>query len=360
MCGEKFDGAILRELRRRFVVMDAVGASERMIDIGINLDRDIWILRHAAQDFRLRFRADEAIFGRHMHEQGATNIRNFVQHIFKPNAVIADTTIDISACHQQIGELAAQTIADSADRAIADFMFARCGHCCQQVGDALLDIERTIEREGSLHRGLGLVSQFDAGFQAPEEIGANGQITLLGEVVADTAHRGIDAKNLLTNDNRRRTGMLRTGTIGVENLTVEGRDGKHVGHRRLSWLREQHTIEESGAVDKWLVKGDTGRRGVRRAETRESTMKFTMNVECSPEEARAFFGLPDVQPMQERLMADLEQQLRANVRAMDPESIARTWFPAGLQNFEQMQKLFWGQMQQGLGSFGGTTRDDKS
>lgn len=128
----------------------------------------------------------------------------------------------------------------------------------------------------------------------------------------------------------------------------------------LGWLREQRTIEESGAVDKWLVKGDTGRRGVTSREAQEPTMKFTMNVECSPEEARAFFGLPDVQPMQERLMADLEQQLRANVRAMDPETIARTWFPAGLQNFEQMQKLFWGQMQQGLGGFGGATRGDKS
>lgn len=80
-------------------------------------------------------------------------------------------------------------------------------------------------------------------------------------------------------------------------------------------------------------------------------MKFTMNVECSPEEARSFFGLPDVQPMQERLMAEMEQQLLANVRAMDPAEIARTWFPAGLQNFEQMQKLFWGQMQQSMAGF---------
>ena len=81
-------------------------------------------------------------------------------------------------------------------------------------------------------------------------------------------------------------------------------------------------------------------------------MKFTMNVECTPEEARAFFGLPDVQPMQERMMRELEQQLLHNVRAMDPETIARTWCPAGLQNFEQMQKLFWGQVQQSLGGFG--------
>ncbi|WP_420846806.1 DUF6489 family protein [Microvirga tunisiensis] len=28
-------------------------------------------------------------------------------------------------------------------------------------------------------------------------------------------------------------------------------------------------------------------------------MKITMDVECTPEEARAFLGLPDVKPMQE-------------------------------------------------------------
>lgn len=82
-------------------------------------------------------------------------------------------------------------------------------------------------------------------------------------------------------------------------------------------------------------------------------MKFTMNVECTPEEARSFFGLPDVQPMQERLMADMEERMRANIRAMDPEVIARTWFPASLQNMEQLQKMFWGQMQQSFTGFGG-------
>jgi len=81
-------------------------------------------------------------------------------------------------------------------------------------------------------------------------------------------------------------------------------------------------------------------------------MKFTMNVECTPEEARSFFGLPDVQPMQERLMAELENRLMSNIHAMDPATIAQTWMPAGMQNFEQMQKMFWGQMQQGMGSFG--------
>jgi len=30
-------------------------------------------------------------------------------------------------------------------------------------------------------------------------------------------------------------------------------------------------------------------------------MKITMNIDCTPDEARAFFGLPDVKPMQEKM-----------------------------------------------------------
>lgn len=72
-------------------------------------------------------------------------------------------------------------------------------------------------------------------------------------------------------------------------------------------------------------------------------MKFTMNVECTPEEARSFFGLPDVQPIQEAVMKELENRMMANIRAMDPQALMQQWFPVGMQNFEQMQKMFWGQ-----------------
>lgn len=75
-------------------------------------------------------------------------------------------------------------------------------------------------------------------------------------------------------------------------------------------------------------------------------MKVTVNVECSPEEARAFLGLPDVRPMQEALMRDLEQRLRTGMQAMEPENLFRTWLPASMQGAEQLQKMFWSQVQQ--------------
>jgi hypothetical protein len=75
-------------------------------------------------------------------------------------------------------------------------------------------------------------------------------------------------------------------------------------------------------------------------------MKVTVNVECSPEEARAFMGLPDVQPMQEALMKQLQERLTTNIQNMTPESMINTWFPASLQGAEQLQKMFWSQVQQ--------------
>ncbi|MGE3624266.1 MAG: DUF6489 family protein [Bdellovibrionales bacterium] len=85
-------------------------------------------------------------------------------------------------------------------------------------------------------------------------------------------------------------------------------------------------------------------------------MKIKAEIECTPEEARAFMGLPDIRPMQEALMQDLETRLRANIQAMDPESILKTWLPAGIQGAEQFQKMFWAQMQQGMAGLTGTPR----
>ena len=65
-----------------------------------------------------------------------------------------------------------------------------------------------------------------------------------------------------------------------------------------------------------------------------------MNVDCTPEEARAFLGLPDVKPMQDELLHELQERMAANIRAMSPEEMLKTWLPAGMAGFEQMQQIF--------------------
>ena len=73
-------------------------------------------------------------------------------------------------------------------------------------------------------------------------------------------------------------------------------------------------------------------------------MKFSLDVDCTPEELRGFFGMPDVKPMQERLLKEVEERMRANLKALDPETLLKTWMPAGLKGFEQLQEMFLNQM----------------
>lgn len=88
-------------------------------------------------------------------------------------------------------------------------------------------------------------------------------------------------------------------------------------------------------------------------------MKVTVNVDCTPEEARAFLGLPDVQPIQEAVMAQMQERMMTSLKSMDPEMLLKTWGPMGLQNFEQMQKFFFSQFPGGMTGAGGGSEKKK-
>ena len=88
-------------------------------------------------------------------------------------------------------------------------------------------------------------------------------------------------------------------------------------------------------------------------------MKVNVEINCTPEEARAFFGLPDLGPMQQRVMAEIEERLRSSLNAMNPETIFKTWLPASIQGLGELQKLFWNQMSQAADWSGGGPKKDK-
>ena len=76
-------------------------------------------------------------------------------------------------------------------------------------------------------------------------------------------------------------------------------------------------------------------------------MKVNVEVTCTPEEARAFFGLPDLKPMQDRIMGEIEERLKSSLNSMNPEQVFKTWLPASMQGVEQMQQMqqvFWQQL----------------
>ncbi|MBV9686822.1 MAG: hypothetical protein JO096_06400 [Alphaproteobacteria bacterium] len=70
-------------------------------------------------------------------------------------------------------------------------------------------------------------------------------------------------------------------------------------------------------------------------------MKFKVDIDCTPDEARAFLGLPDVKPLQQALLPEVEERLRATLKAMDPEAMLKNWLPATVKGLEQLQQMFF-------------------
>lgn len=73
-------------------------------------------------------------------------------------------------------------------------------------------------------------------------------------------------------------------------------------------------------------------------------MKVHIDIDCTPEEARVLFGLPDVKPMQEALMRQIEGKMTKTLSAMEPDAMVKMWLPAGIQSFEQWQRFFWSKL----------------
>ena len=72
-------------------------------------------------------------------------------------------------------------------------------------------------------------------------------------------------------------------------------------------------------------------------------MKITIDIDCTPSEARAFLGLPDMAPLQAEMMKELRERMTKTLAAMDAEKLMQTWLSSGAQTVEQMQRAFWEQ-----------------
>jgi hypothetical protein len=81
-----------------------------------------------------------------------------------------------------------------------------------------------------------------------------------------------------------------------------------------------------------------------REEHERSDMKITIDIDCTPAEARAFLGLPDVASLQAEMTTAMQERMMSALAAMDPETMMKMWLPGGSQAVEQMQKSFWEQL----------------
>ena len=71
-------------------------------------------------------------------------------------------------------------------------------------------------------------------------------------------------------------------------------------------------------------------------------MKVTIEIDCTPLEARVFMGLPDVQPMQAAVLAEIEKGLMAEADKFSPEGLMYAWFSAAPQHTDGFRDIFGG------------------
>ena len=69
-------------------------------------------------------------------------------------------------------------------------------------------------------------------------------------------------------------------------------------------------------------------------------MKINVEIDCTPLEARQFFGFPDVQPMQAAVMDKLQQQMMSNIEKVSPESLMQSWLTFDPKLAERLQDMF--------------------
>ena len=68
-------------------------------------------------------------------------------------------------------------------------------------------------------------------------------------------------------------------------------------------------------------------------------MKLNITVDCSPEEARAFLGLPDVTPINEALVSSVKQRIEQNIEMVSPEFYLKQWYSMGGQATDSFMQM---------------------
>jgi hypothetical protein len=79
-------------------------------------------------------------------------------------------------------------------------------------------------------------------------------------------------------------------------------------------------------------------------------MKVTVEVDCTSFEARQFLGLPDIQPMQSAVMAEVEKKILAEIDRFSTEGLMKSWVSLGSQSQQQVQDSFTAMFKQGFGA----------
>jgi hypothetical protein len=77
-------------------------------------------------------------------------------------------------------------------------------------------------------------------------------------------------------------------------------------------------------------------------------MKITVEIDCTPEEARRAMGLPDLTPVHDQYLAMLREAMEGQFRPEAMETMMRNWAPMG-----EAGMAFWRRMIESAGKSAG-------
>lgn len=84
-------------------------------------------------------------------------------------------------------------------------------------------------------------------------------------------------------------------------------------------------------------------------------MEIKITIDCTPEEARTFFGLPDVAPLNEALVRKMQERMEEGFDQTSMDALMTTWMQgaAGMgKNVSDFQNMVFSMMA------GGPKKDD--
>lgn len=71
-------------------------------------------------------------------------------------------------------------------------------------------------------------------------------------------------------------------------------------------------------------------------------MKVNVEVDCTPEEARRFLGLPDLAPVHDAYVSQMVDAVKNGVSSDAMEAMLKSWGPMGDAGFKLWQQMIEG------------------
>lgn len=79
-------------------------------------------------------------------------------------------------------------------------------------------------------------------------------------------------------------------------------------------------------------------------------MKMTIEIDCTPVEARTFMGLPDVTALNEKLTEEMQKRMTANMAMVSPDELMKNWAAFGAGAQEQFRNLMTAAVDASMGA----------